>query len=98
MPYHGYWKNLALALTGQMDAHFTALWDHGHIKFWSIRTITQLLTEAGFRIIQIQRIGRISPLAKTMMIVVQRRLDEESYGESALLPSGRAEHSSVSDG
>lgn len=38
-PFHGYWKNLALALTGKMDAHFTALWDHGHIKFWSRRTL-----------------------------------------------------------
>ncbi len=74
-PYHGYWKNLALALTGQMDSHFTALWDHGHIKFWSIRTITQLLTEAGFRVVQIQRIGRISALAKTMTLVVQRPLE-----------------------
>lgn len=24
-PYHGYFKNLALALTGKMDTHFTAL-------------------------------------------------------------------------
>jgi len=38
-PYHGYWKNLALALMGKLDAHFTALWDHGHIKFWSVRTL-----------------------------------------------------------
>ena len=37
-PYHGYWKNIALAVTGHMDAHFTALWEHGHIKFWSIKT------------------------------------------------------------
>ncbi len=28
-PYHGYFKNLALALTGKMDSHFTALWDGG---------------------------------------------------------------------
>ena len=34
-PYHSYLKNLVLALTGKMDAHFTVLWDHGHIKFWS---------------------------------------------------------------
>ena len=31
-PYHGYWKNLALALSGEMDAYFTAPLDHGHIK------------------------------------------------------------------
>src|SRR5580698_9174347 len=44
-PYHGYWKNLAMALTGQMDEHFTALWDFGHIKFWSRKTLTALLKE-----------------------------------------------------
>ena len=42
-PFHGYWKNLTLAMTGKMDAHFTALWDHGHIKFWSRRTLELLL-------------------------------------------------------
>jgi len=30
-PYHGYLKNLALALTGKLDKHFTVLWDGGHI-------------------------------------------------------------------
>src|ERR1700722_8349713 len=34
-PYHGWLKNVVLALGGKMDNHFTALWDGGHIKFWS---------------------------------------------------------------
>ena len=71
-PYHGYWKNLALALSGQLDCHFTALWDHGHIKFWSIRTLTQLLQEAGFRSITFHRIGRIPALAKSMIAVARK--------------------------
>jgi 2-polyprenyl-6-hydroxyphenyl methylase/3-demethylubiquinone-9 3-methyltransferase len=71
-PYHGYWKNLAMALTGKMDAHFTALWDHGHIKFWSVRTLTLLLEEAGFRDIHFERVGRIPPLAKAMIAVARR--------------------------
>jgi 2-polyprenyl-6-hydroxyphenyl methylase/3-demethylubiquinone-9 3-methyltransferase len=71
-PYHGYWKNLAMALTGKMDAHFTALWDHGHIKFWSMHTLTALLEEAGFRDIHFERVGRIPPLAKAMIAVAQR--------------------------
>jgi 2-polyprenyl-6-hydroxyphenyl methylase/3-demethylubiquinone-9 3-methyltransferase len=37
-PYHGYLKNLVLALSGKMDDHFTALWEHGHIEFWSMKT------------------------------------------------------------
>ena len=27
-PYHGYFKNLALALSGKLDSHFTTLWDY----------------------------------------------------------------------
>ena len=71
-PYHSYLKNLALAATGKMDEHFTALWDHGHIKFWSVKTITQLLTEANLSLEKVYRIGRIAPLAKTMIILARR--------------------------
>ena len=71
-PYHGYFKNLALAVTGKMDAHFTALWDHGHIKFWSIATLGELLKEAGFQDIKFVRAGRIPPLAKSMIAIARK--------------------------
>ena len=71
-PYHGYLKNLALAVTGKLDSHFTALWDHGHIKFWSPKTITQLLGEAGLVVERIHRVGRIPVLAKSMLVVVRK--------------------------
>lgn len=73
-PYHGYWKNLALAITGKMDSHFTALWDHGHIKFWSMKTLEILLQEQGFKNVQFHRAGRIPPLAKSMIAVVEKSL------------------------
>jgi 2-polyprenyl-6-hydroxyphenyl methylase/3-demethylubiquinone-9 3-methyltransferase len=47
-PYHGYMKNLAIASIGKFDNHFTALWDGGHIKFWSYSTLKMLLKEQGF--------------------------------------------------
>jgi len=68
-PYHGYMKNLALAASGRMDEHFTALWDHGHIKFWSPATLTTLFREGGFQNLRIQRVGRIPLLAKSMVLV-----------------------------
>jgi 2-polyprenyl-6-hydroxyphenyl methylase/3-demethylubiquinone-9 3-methyltransferase len=71
-PYHGYAKNLVMALTGKLDKHFTVLWDHGHIKFWSIRTLTQLLEEVGFRDIRFKRAGRIPSLAKSMVAMAKR--------------------------
>ena len=71
-PYHGYWKNLVMALSGKMDGHFTALWDHGHIKFWSIKTLSALLSEAGFVDIRFERVGRIPALAKSMIAIAQK--------------------------
>ena len=71
-PYHGYWKNLALAISGRMDSHFTALWDHGHIKFWSIATLRTLLEEAGFVDIRFERVGRIPVFAKSMIAIARR--------------------------
>ena len=71
-PYHGYWKNLVLSLFGKMDDHFTALWDYGHIKFWSIKTLTELLQEAGFDEVLFLRVGRIPSLAKSMIAVAKK--------------------------
>lgn len=71
-PYHGYAKNLVMALTGKLDAHFTALWDHGHIKFWSVRTLSILLREAGFDDIRFLRVGRVPSLAKSMIAIARK--------------------------
>jgi 2-polyprenyl-6-hydroxyphenyl methylase/3-demethylubiquinone-9 3-methyltransferase len=71
-PYHGYWKNLGLALSGAMDQHFTALWDYGHIKFWSVKTLRVLLNEAGFTSVEFLRVGRIPPLAKSMIAIARK--------------------------
>ncbi len=71
-PYHGYIKNVALALSGKMDAHFTALWDHGHIKFWSRKTLSFLLQEAGFQEPRFALVGRVPPLAKSMIAIARK--------------------------
>jgi 2-polyprenyl-3-methyl-5-hydroxy-6-metoxy-1,4-benzoquinol methylase len=71
-PYHGYFKNLAVTLTNKMDSHFTALWDYGHIKFWSMKTLAALLHEAGFSAVSFVRVGRIPILAKSMIAVARK--------------------------
>ena len=71
-PYHGYLKNLVLAASGTLDAHFTALWDHGHIKFWSRRTLIRLLQESGFRVTEFRGTGRMPFLWKSMILVATK--------------------------
>ncbi len=70
-PYHGYLKNLAIALVGQTERHFNPLWDGGHIKFWSKRSLQVLFSEAGFSNIEFRTVGRIPPLAKSLIAILK---------------------------
>jgi 2-polyprenyl-3-methyl-5-hydroxy-6-metoxy-1,4-benzoquinol methylase len=67
-PYHGYLKNLVLALLNKHDRHANPLWDGGHIKLWSKRTLGQLLTETGFTNLQFRGAGRFPFLWMTMLM------------------------------
>jgi 2-polyprenyl-3-methyl-5-hydroxy-6-metoxy-1,4-benzoquinol methylase len=71
-PYHGYLKNLLLAVTGQMDQHFTVLWDHGHIKFWSVQTLRKALADTGFECVGFKGAGRLPYLWKSMALSCRR--------------------------
>jgi 2-polyprenyl-3-methyl-5-hydroxy-6-metoxy-1,4-benzoquinol methylase len=71
-PYHGYLKNLVMAAAGKLDAHFTALWDGGHIKFWSQRTLQTLLVEQGFGPCTLLGAGRLPYLWKSMVVTTRK--------------------------
>ena len=66
-PYHGYLKNLLIAAAGKMDAHFSALHDGGHIKFFSVKTLSQLMRSHGFSELSFSYYGRASWLWKNMI-------------------------------
>lgn len=71
-PYHSYLKNLALAASGKMDSHFTALWEGGHIKFFSRSTQRELFNRVGLREVDFLRSGRIPIFAKSMVAVFRK--------------------------
>lgn len=71
-PYHGYLKNVAMALTGRLDAHFTVEWDGGHIKFFSVRTLSSMARSAGLELVRFLYAGRIPWLWKSMILVARR--------------------------
>ncbi|MEI6031831.1 MAG: class I SAM-dependent methyltransferase [Synechococcaceae cyanobacterium ELA739] len=71
-PYHGYLKNCALAISGKMHGHFTALWEGGHIKFFSRLTLTSLLLDAGFENLVFQGAGRFPLLWKSMLMMAEK--------------------------
>ena len=71
-PYHGYLKNLALSILGHWDKHHGPLWDGGHIKFFSRRTLSSMLEEEGFSVRKFQGVGRAPWLWKSMLLLAQR--------------------------
>jgi 2-polyprenyl-3-methyl-5-hydroxy-6-metoxy-1,4-benzoquinol methylase len=72
-PYHGYLKNLLISLLGKWDTHANPLWDGGHIKLWSKKSLFALLTEVGFTNVQFRGAGRIPGLWMTMIAKAEKR-------------------------
>jgi len=72
-PYHGYLKNLVLAATGKMDAHFSALHDGGHIKFFSVSTLSRLVRSHGFEDLRFTYYGRAPWLWKNMICHARKK-------------------------
>jgi 2-polyprenyl-3-methyl-5-hydroxy-6-metoxy-1,4-benzoquinol methylase len=71
-PYHGYLKNLALALFNKWDFHHHPERVGGHIKFWSSSTLRSLFEKDSFRAVQFRGAGRAPYLWNSMIWVFQK--------------------------
>jgi 2-polyprenyl-6-hydroxyphenyl methylase/3-demethylubiquinone-9 3-methyltransferase len=67
-PLHGFWKNLAIVVTGMSDHHWDPLADYGHIKFFSKKTLSQMARECGFEPVRVVGAGRVPLLQATMVM------------------------------
>ena len=72
-PYWGYLKNVALALTNRTDRALTALWDGGHIKHWSYKTLRTLFQERNFEFVSFVGAGRPIPYLWNGMMMTFRK-------------------------
>ena len=70
-PYHGYLKNVVLSLTGKMDSHFGVHDDGGHIKFFSVKTLSALLEKHGFSDLKFTFYGRAPWLWMNMICLAR---------------------------
>ena len=67
-PYHGYLKNLCLSVLNKWDRHFHVSRLHGHIKFFSLFSISKLASSYGFHSLSFRGIGRLPFLWKSMSV------------------------------
>lgn len=72
-PFHGYLKNLALAITNKFDDHWHPLRDFGHVKFFSKRTLLQLFAESGFETQAWLTAGRTRLLPCSMLVAARKQ-------------------------
>ncbi len=57
-----------LSVFDKWDKHHSPTWHGGHIKFWSKNTLSQLLTNSGFKVTDFKGCGRFPYFWKSMMI------------------------------
>jgi len=72
-PYHGYFKNLGIAILGRTDKHLNPLRECGHIKFFSVRTLSILFAQAGFSNMEFSFFGRVPLFWKSMICIAQNK-------------------------
>jgi 2-polyprenyl-3-methyl-5-hydroxy-6-metoxy-1,4-benzoquinol methylase len=67
-PYHGGLKVLLLCLSGRFERHFCAVYDGGHIRFFSRRSLTRMLETHGLKVLHFRGVGRVPWLWKSMLV------------------------------
>jgi lysozyme family protein len=80
-PYWGYLKNVVLALSNRTDRSLTVLWEGGHIKHFSRKTLTRLMANEGFRVVGFNGCGsgwraHVPYLWSGMLMVFERPMIE----------------------
>jgi 2-polyprenyl-6-hydroxyphenyl methylase/3-demethylubiquinone-9 3-methyltransferase len=78
-PYHGYLKNLAISLCNHWDIHADPLWDGGHVKLFSRKTLMRLFADTGFRDLRFVGIGRLPYIWMSMAVIGEKQTIGKSY-------------------
>lgn len=71
-PYHGYLKNIAISVSGKWDVHHSVHWHGGHIKFFSVPSLTSMMVQAGFDEPRFEYYGRFPGFWKNMIAVARK--------------------------
>ena len=72
-PYHSFVKNLMIILLGKFDNHFNPLWEHGHIKFFTKKSLKELCERNNFKVKKIFYSGRVYPISKSIIFIIKKK-------------------------
>ena len=77
-PMHNRLKNVIISLYN-FEKHFDP--EFPHLRFYTLKSLQTVLEKRGFRIESVQYIGRISPLAKSMFVVCEKKENKQLLSE-----------------
>lgn len=69
VPYHGFLKNLALVLF-RFESHFNPT--GSHIRFYTKRSLTEMLAGNGFTVTRCGYYGRFYPFSHSIFVIAER--------------------------
>lgn len=69
-PYHGFIKNLTILLSGKFDSHFDPIGPH--VRFFSKKTLLNLLEKYNLKIEKIGYYGRFYPLSHSIFVLASK--------------------------
>lgn len=70
-PYHGYLKNVAISMLNRWDDHHHVHFDGGHIKFFSVATLTAMVRKR-FTVTGVEYYGRFPGFWKNMIVTARK--------------------------
>lgn len=77
-PMHNIVKNIIISLCN-FEKHFDP--EFPHYRFYTLKSLGNVLKKRGLSIKKTNYIGRIAPLAKTMFIIAEKKEDKQVYSQ-----------------
>ena len=71
-PFRGYWKNLAMAVSGRFENQWNPTQDDVPLRLFSEGTLRAVATDCGYETVSSHRVGRPSALAKLLIVEFHR--------------------------
>jgi len=73
-PMHNKIKNVIISLCN-FEKHFDP--EFPHLRFYSMKSLASILKKRGFEIVSVNYIGRIKPIANSMLVLAKKAEDKE---------------------
>jgi len=77
-PMHNRLKNILISICN-FERHFDP--EFAHLRFYTLKSLRNVLEKRGFRTKSVKYLGRIKPVAKSMCVIAEKVEDKQVYSK-----------------